>query len=528
MQFSTVISALFLPLAWASQQFHGKQVNFTVGQIVETSSGAVAGHAATKYSEVSEYLGIPYALPPVCDLRFAAPVKYARSSMLNASTFGSSCAQLLSQQIAPTPDVLEASNVTDVGLELFNLISNPPGVAYSEDCLYLNVWSKPQSGERQKAVMVYIHGGGFTGGSSSLPMFNGAALASREDIIIVTLNYRLSILGFPGNPEAQNNVAFLDQRLAIEWVRDNIANFGGDPARITLFGQSAGGASADYYSYAYATSPIITGVIAQSGTSLSSGLPYSKSASAAAWYTVTRAVGCGDASTNYTTLLACMRDLEVESILNAVPTTGLSALLSAFGPTIDNITVFSNYSQRTPASIPILIGSNDYEAGTFRTQLALAGTTFADSDWEEMNLASWTCPAGLRSNASIAANNPTWRYRYHAVFPNTNISSEGGAYHGAELTLLFGTTSQLQNSTAEEINLETYIQGAWAAFAKDPVNGLATYEGGWPPYDPAGESLVRLGYDNLVGTNLAFPELYDAGCVHASLASLVCRVLGQC
>lgn len=87
MQFFTLFSVVSLPLAWACPQFYSKQVNFTVGQIVETSSGAVAGHAATQYSEVSEYLGIPYAQPPVGDLRFAAPVKYAGSSMLNGSVF---------------------------------------------------------------------------------------------------------------------------------------------------------------------------------------------------------------------------------------------------------------------------------------------------------------------------------------------------------------------------------------------------------------------------------------------------------
>ncbi|CZR55795.1 uncharacterized protein PAC_05683 [Phialocephala subalpina] len=146
---------------------------------------------------MSKYLGIPFAQPPVGDSRFAAPVKYTRSSMLNVS-----CLQILA-----------ASNVTDVGLELINLISNPPDVVYSENCLYLNVWSKPQSGEQQKAVMVYIYGGGFSGGTSSMPIFNGAALAD---------HYRLSILGFPGNPTAQNNLAFLDQRLAIEWVWDNL------------------------------------------------------------------------------------------------------------------------------------------------------------------------------------------------------------------------------------------------------------------------------------------------------------------
>ncbi|KAL3424092.1 carboxylesterase [Phlyctema vagabunda] len=523
----TVFTALLLPLARAAPQSCGGGTNVTIGQVVDTSSGPVAGHGAAKHPEVSEYLGIPYAQAPVGDLRFAAPLKYTGSSLHNGSVYGSSCPQLLSQPIAYTPEVVAASNITEIGVELFNTIGSPD-VVISEDCLFLNIWSKPQSGEKKKAVMVYIHGGGFSGGTGSLPVFNGATLAEEEDVIIVTINYRVSILGWPGNPESQNNLAFLDQRLAVEWVRDNIANFGGDTSRITLFGQSAGGASADYYSYAFASDPIVSSTISQSGNAFAFGLPYPESTSATAWYTVTSTVGCGNASTNATELLACMRGVDVDTILKAIPTGGLYSLLSPFAPTVDDVLVFANYSQATPASVPVLIGSNDYEPGTFRTQLALAGLTFADSDWDELNLASYGCPAAQRANASVAANNPTWRYRFFGVWPNINISSEGGAYHGAELQLLFGTTFSSPNATVDEIEFETYIRGAWAAFAKDPVNGLVAYEDGWPLYNPTEKTLVRLAYENSVGANLAFPEVYDAGCDDADLAALVCRLLGAC
>ncbi|KAH8653152.1 Alpha/Beta hydrolase protein [Tricladium varicosporioides] len=529
MQIITVFTALSLPLAWAAPQFQSrecKQTNFKVGQVVKTTSGPVVGHASTKYPEVSEYLGIPFAQPPVGDLRFAAPVKYVGSSMLNGSTFGSTCPTLPSSGTSPTPEQIAASNITSVGLEIIGTISGSD-LVYNEDCLFLNVWTKPQSGEQKKAVMVFIHGGGFTGGSSSTPFFNGATLAEQEDVIIVNFNYRLSILGWPGNPLAQNNVAFLDQRLAMEWVRDNIANFGGDPARITLFGQSAGSSSTDFYTYGWASDPIAAGVIMQSGTATGFGLPYPQSTSAAAWYTVSAAVGCGNSSTNATALLTCMRNVNVDTLMAAVPRSGLYALMSPFAPTVDNTIVFSNYSQRTPASIPVMVGSDNYEAGIFRTELAMSGATFADSDWDEYNLVAFTCPAGIRANASIAANNPTWRYRFHGVYPNINISSEGGAWHGAELQLIFGTLLTTPNSTAEEIEFEKYIQGAWTTFAKDPVNGLKTYEGGWPVYDPAKESLIRLAFDNTAGTHLAFPELYDAGCANASLAALISRLLGE-
>lgn len=341
-------------------------------------------------------------------------------------------------------------------------------------------------------------------------------------------SYRVSILGFPGNPAAPDNLAFLDQRLAVEWVRDNIANFGGDPTRITLFGQSAGAASVDYYGYAYASDPIVAGLITQSGTTALSGLPYSQSSSATNWYAVSSAVGCGNATTNSTALLACMRAQPYETLLSAIPTGGASSIFSAFGPTVDNITVFADYAAQTPASIPLLVGSNEYEAGWWQTQLALGGVTYPDYLWDEFNLAGFTCTAGIRANHSIAAGNPTWRYRYHGVFPNTNISSEGGAYHGAELPLIFGTELETPASTGEEIAVADYVQGAWVAFAKDPVSGLDGYEGGWPQYDPATETLIRLAYNDSVGTNLALPDLYDALCDEISIAELVCVVFGVC
>ncbi len=284
----------------------------------------------------------------------------------------------------------------------------------------------------------------------------------------------------------------------------------------------------DYQAYAFADDPIASGLIMQSGTSFSFGLPYTANTSAAAWYNVTEIVGCGNASTDAATLISCMRKVDVDTLMAAYPRTGISSLLSAFGPTIDNTLVFANYSEQKPANIPILVGSNDYEAGMFRTELALGNVTYPDYAWDLLTRASWTCPASARANASVLFNKHTWRYRYFAVFPDVDISSEGGAYHGIELQPLFGTAySSIVNATAEEVVFEKYLRGAWTTFAKDPVNGLVTYEGGWPTYDAEKETLIRLGYNNSVGTNVALPWEYDYPCAYSTAEDLLALFLAS-
>ncbi|CAG8950196.1 hypothetical protein HYFRA_00008433 [Hymenoscyphus fraxineus] len=487
--------------------------NWTIGQTVQTSSGPVAGHAARNQSGVSEYLGIPFAQPPIGDLRFAAPVKYTGDATLNGTSFGFSCPiQVTNSTSVPN---LALANVTAAGIAY--LVRTQPRSRFDEDCLTLNVWTKPQTGEAKKAVLVWIYGGGFNSGSSSIALYDGANLADQEDVIVVSFNYRLSIFGFSGNPGGPGNVAFLDQRLAIEWVRDNIENFGGDASRITIFGQSAGAASVDFYSYAWKSDPIAAGFISESGTVFSWSLPYSKAVASKAWFDTVSNAGCGDASSDNATVLSCMQSKSTTDIFNALPAvTGIGMVLGSFGPSVDDTVVFANYTSRTPAALPLLIGSNDYEAGLFRTQFALDNITFSDADWDAFNLQAFTCPAGIRANASIAENIPTFRYRYMGEFANTRISAGSGAYHAAELLLLFNTANTNPPSTAEQVSIGDYMRGAWATFAKDPAKGLTNY--GWPAYG-TGDSLVRLGYNNLTGTNAVNPSVYDAECVNFNVSS---------
>jgi cholinesterase len=339
-------------------------------------------------------------------------------------------------------------------------------------------------------------------------------------------SYRLNIFGFPGSPNATNNLGLLDQRLAVQWVRDNIAQFGGDPTRITLFGQSAGGASVDYYSYAWTEDPIVSGFIPESGTAL--GLGQSTPAqSAESWYNVSAKLGCGDASMNGAMVLSCMRTKNYTSILQALPSAGITGR-TGFGPTIDNVVVFSDYLNRSAAGNfikkPMLVGNADNEAGLFRAVAAIQSNNsqFSDAYWDAFNNNGFVCPAAARANISIANGIPTWRYRWFGEFPNTIITTvpDSGAWHASELPVLFNynppSSLGVPATTPEEVAIGNYFRGAWAAFAKDPVNGLRTYSPGngtgWPTYVPGQNTLVRLGYRNLTGPNLSPSQLYDSAC----------------
>ena len=190
--------------------------------VVQTEAGRIDG---TRTAGVEAYLGIPYAAPPVRDLRWRAPQPVNPwAGTYHANRFGAQCVQ---PQRGIATNQYSGAEVT------------------SEDCLYLNVWSKP--GARKAPVVVYIHGGGFFIGSGSMPLYGGEVLA-RHGAVFVNLNYRLGVLGFLAHPEltkesphgSSGNYALLDQIAALKWVRQNIARFGGDPDNVTIAGQSAG------------------------------------------------------------------------------------------------------------------------------------------------------------------------------------------------------------------------------------------------------------------------------------------------
>jgi cholinesterase len=247
----------------------------------------------------------------------------------------------------------------------------PPGVTkisqfiipqnISEDCLFVNVWTKPQTGEKKKAVVLWLYGGGFNMGDSNSSNTNGAAMAYNQDIVVVSINYRINVFGFPGAPALiDQNPGLLDQRLGVEWVRDNIAAFGGDPMRLTLYGESAGGGAVDYYSYAWTKDPIVVGFIPSSGNALIGMERLNPSATPNKnWYDLSTKLGCGGAGAGLAGV-TCVQSKLMKAVADAMPITGglpptasggkgipgTAGLRGGFGPLADDRTVFRDVFAR--------------------------------------------------------------------------------------------------------------------------------------------------------------------------------------
>src|ERR1019366_287644 len=207
--------------------------------IAETSSGRVQGYIS---DGVHSFKGIPYGAPTNGERRFMPPVKPEPwTGVRSCLSYGHACPSLF-PATASTPDNKAAG---DEDMFLLYRMSGPQG--YGEDCLRLNVWT-PGTGQGKRPVLVYMHGGGFVGGcGNDLLSYDGENFARRHDAVVVTHNHRLHVLGFLDLSQVSEkyadsaNICMLDQIAVLEWVRDNIANFGGDPSNVTIFGQSGGG-----------------------------------------------------------------------------------------------------------------------------------------------------------------------------------------------------------------------------------------------------------------------------------------------
>ncbi|KAL8296590.1 hypothetical protein RB597_005936 [Gaeumannomyces tritici] len=440
------------------------------GTAVETKNGVINGFTDPSTAPgVVQFLGIPFAEPPVGARRWLpALAKKSFNGTLDALAQGPTCAQT----DPPSP--------TGAWLDEFLI---RPGSA-SEDCLYLNVWApKSAPGNLSLPVVVWLHGGGLTeGGGDIAYQIPLNWVGRREKHIVVGINYRLGLFGFPnaaGLDPKEQNLGLLDQRLAIEWVRDNIAAFRGDPKRIVLWGQSAGAASVSYYQYAYHEDPVAIGFIKNSGSPF---MPISASDPTHTTFS-SLAAGFGCAKEGE---LDCLRNVEWKDLQKYRDENQLQ-----FRVVVDETTVFSDYAERTltgqVAKGPAITGTTRDEWNFFGNAGPPPDNTTVPGD------SIFGCPVHFETILRGAAGLATFRYLYSAN--NTNVMPRGhGAFHSAELPLIFGTHNIARTqSTQFEHELSDAMQDLFLAFIEDPAAGLMGK--GWEPTPPGPLGTVQTGVE---------------------------------
>jgi para-nitrobenzyl esterase len=309
----------------------------SAGYRVETASGIVEG--TTGAVGVRSFKGIPFAEPPVGDLRWKAPRPPGRwKGVRKADKFG--------------PRAMQRAVFGDMNFRSDGM---------SEDCLYLNVWTPAEGNEERLPVLVYFFGGGFIAGDGSEPRYDGESMA-RRGIVSVTVNYRLGAFGFLAHPEltgesphhASGNYGLLDQHAALRWVRENIAAFGGDPARITIAGESAGSVSVSAQMASPLSRDLIAGAIAESGSLMGTLPPVPLPEAEKAGVRFAEKLGVES--------LAGLRQIPADKVLEATadPAHGRFPLAvdGHFLPR-DPVEIFAAGEQ---AHIPLLVGWNSEEA----------------------------------------------------------------------------------------------------------------------------------------------------------------------
>ncbi|KAJ7509590.1 Carboxylesterase [Mycena galericulata] len=398
------------------------------------------------------------------------------------------------------------------------LFNNPPPASEAEDCLFLNVWAPSTNTQVKKPVVFWIYGGSLLFGTASLPGYDGTSLAANQDIVVVTINYRTNVFGFPSSedlPITQNNLGFLDQELALKWVQLNIAQFGGDPDKVTIMGQSSG---AESVGLAIVRDRVATPF--RAGVMLS-GVPTSTNStpSFAPFNAFATAVGCTQSPG--AARLRCLKQVPASTIRNFT-----NGPLSSgfFGPVVDNFTVFADPLERIRASetakVSILLGNMENEGNVFVFGMTNL-TTFLASEIPSTPISAnfvrslypgvndslvisdlvrdfgFRCPDELWSAAvTSVGNSNVFRYSYGAVFADLQKFPGAGAWHSSEIGILFGTFNRTTATPAEATWSRTF-QTAIANFIKDPTTSPALH---WPKYipGPSAKTLAKLAYNGNV------------------------------
>ena len=450
---------------------------FYSSALTETSVTSSVQIVNTKYigiydTENNQFIfrGIPYAKPPIGELRWKSPVPLSKDpKVINAQSFKPACMQ----------DEYTTVWYQDVA-ELFG---NPRKVfqhvdAVSEDCLYLNIWTDSLDQTSKKPVMVWVHGGADTGGWSYEPNYLGHHLASK-DVVVVSINYRLNIFGFFAHPEMSNqtgNFGLEDEIMALQWVKDHIAAFGGDPENITYFGESAGGAHVSYL----IASPMGKGLFKR-------GIIQSGAYNLFNWTSKDDAEELGLKTQTVLNApdLQTMKTLSAESILSA--SIGLN---HPYGPNIDGALIPNNltklFDEGSFNNVDLMIGSNkneDYmyidESVTEKDINQLIENYYPEHqdkilswlDLEDPRLAMdrlttnqlTLCPSVFIARSMAKSGNKVYQYHFTRMREG---SEKILSYHGAEIPYVFNTHDQWLPTNKDDQELTEAMIGYWVEFAK--------------------------------------------------------------
>lgn len=461
--------------------------------IVTTQAGRIEG---TREGPLAVFRGIPYAAAPIGALRWRVPAPMpAWSGVRPAHAFGAACPQK-----AGRPGMADAQAVAP----------------QNEDCLFLNVWAPADAAARGPLpTMVWVHGGAFRAGAGSLPAYNGGDLANRG-AIVVTINYRLGLFGTFAHPAVQaagepgGNYGLLDTIAALRWVQDNVAAFGGDPRQVTLFGESAGGGTVGYLMASPLADGLFQRAIIQSGGLSLPEYPRDKAAGVAEKLAATLGVTGAEA----------LRALPAEALRDA-DTTPADTM-----PFIDGAIVREKARAAFTAGrvrhVPLLIGSNDAEAGFFGSRYwqSLPGDIGADK-WQALRQHCFgygskgedACAEQVASELFAGVNTrafargaspaaPVYAYRFSWV-PLGERATRRGAIHTAEIPYVFGHVTADMQADARSRSLSRSLADRWAAFARTGSPELPGQA--WPRFEAeSGEQLLLIGPDTeAIGCNPA-------------------------
>ena len=474
---------------------------------VAIDSGRLAGKVLD--SGVRAWFGVPFAAPPVRELRWRAPAPVKPwAGVFNADRFAPEC-----------PQGLRAHNINHYFGE----------EATSEDCLYLNIWAPPQKAEKLP-VMVWIYGGGFSGGSASMANYAGESLA-RKGVVYVSLAYRLGALGFMAHPALSaeqghsGDYGLMDQVAALQWIQRNIARFGGDPGNVTIMGQSAGAMSVSDLQASPMGKGLFHRAVGMSGSQLAPsgfGSVGDRAQGEASGLALQKALGVGS--------LAEMRDLPSDRILQAAR----QLPGQAFAPIVDGHVLPDQpaalFAKGQQNDVPILIGFTHDEVfsaigrpRTLADYQAEAARSYGDQAQAFLKLYPAKTEAQVRAVATEAGRDSSvglaqWSWargqgsgkapayvflfsRVHPYAPGITFADHDpasvGAYHTGDVPYWLQTQDalnifrQTRVWTPYDRQLAEQMSNALVTFARtgDPSGGGLA----WPRYEPRGEKLVEFG-----------------------------------